>query len=158
MHDERTGCRFVTRLAETYTECIQAIEGAVAADAWDDVGVLSGHPPTKKRKPASYRCFETTVTLYGRVHRALVVHSDALDKREIKKLDRAIHDDLTQLARIKAQQNKISTHKGRMLGRRSIQSSCTILRSCSYRRQSSWILKRVSSMNVLFQQTPGPSG
>lgn len=108
MNDESKGCRFVTRLPETYAECIQAIERAVAADRWDDVGVLSSQPPTKKRKPAFYRCFETTVPLYGRVHRALVVHSDALDKRKIKKLDRAIHDDFTQLAAIKAQQKKIS--------------------------------------------------
>jgi len=108
MHDERTGCRFVTRLPETYTECVQAIERAVAAEAWVDVGVLSGQPPTKKRKPAFYRCFESTVTLYGRIYRALVVHSDALDKRKIKKLERAIHDDLTQLADIRADQRKIS--------------------------------------------------
>lgn len=108
MNDEKKGCRFVTRLPETYNECIQAIERAVAADAWGEVGVLSSQPPTKKRKPAYYRCFETTVTLYGGIYRGLVVHSDALDKRKIKKLDRAIHDDLTQLADIQADQKKIS--------------------------------------------------
>ena len=108
MNDENKGCRFVTRLPETYTECIDTIERAVTANAWDNCGVLSRQTPTKNRKPALYRTFETTVTLYGRVYRALVVHSDAHDKRKTKKLDHAIQDDFTQLANIKAAQKKIS--------------------------------------------------
>jgi len=108
MNDENKGCRFVTRLPETYGQCIDAIERAVAADTWDDLGILSRQPPTKKSKPAFYRGFETTVTLYGRLNRALVVHSDALDKKKTKKLDKAIQDDFTQLALIKAEQKKIS--------------------------------------------------
>jgi len=108
MNDENKGCRFVTKLPETYGECINAIERAVAADTWDDLGILSRQPPTKKSKPAFYRGFETTVTLYGRLYRALVVHSDALDRRKTKKLDKAIQDDFTQLAAIKAEQKKIS--------------------------------------------------
>jgi len=108
MNDDKKGCRFVTRLPETYTECTQAIERALTADTWDELGILSRQPPTRTRKPASYRCFETTVTLYGRAYRALVVHSDALDRRKTKRLDKAIQDDLTELATIKAQQKKIS--------------------------------------------------
>lgn len=108
MNDEKKGCRFVTRLPETYAECTNAIERAVAADTWDDIGILSHQAPTKRRKPAFYRCFETLVILYGRTYRALVVHSDALDRRKTKKLDKAIRDDLTELTAIKAQQNKIS--------------------------------------------------
>jgi transposase len=108
MNDEKKGCRFLTRLPETYTECTQAIERVVSADTWDDIGILSSQAPTKKRKPAFYRCLETTVPLYGRVYRALVVHSDALDRRKTKKLDKAIRDDLTELTAIKAQQKKIS--------------------------------------------------
>lgn len=108
MNDESKGCRFVTKLPETYGECINAIERAVAADTWDALGILSCQPPTKNRKPAFYRGFETTVTLYGRLYRALVVHSDALDRRKTKKLDKAIQDDFTQLAAIKAAEKKIS--------------------------------------------------
>jgi transposase len=108
MNDENKGCRFVTRLPETYGECIDAIERAVAADTWDDLGIVSRQAPTKSRKSAFYRCFETTVTLYGRVYRALVVHSDALDKRKTKKLDKAIEQDFAQLADIEAAQKKIS--------------------------------------------------
>lgn len=108
MNDENKGCRFVTRLPETYTECIDAIERAVTANAWDNCGVLSRQAPTRNRKPALYRTFETTVTLYGRVYRALVVHSDAHDKRKIKKLDKAIKEDGTELEKIKTAQEKIS--------------------------------------------------
>jgi len=108
MNDEKKGCRFVTRLPETYAECIAAIERAVRANAWDQIGILSHQAPTKGRKPASYRAFETTVTLYGRIYRALVVHSDALDKRKTKKLAKAIEEDFAQLTKIKAEQEKIS--------------------------------------------------
>jgi hypothetical protein len=72
------------------------------------VGILSQQVPTKKTKPASYRCFEATVTLYGRIYRALVVHSDALDRGRTKKLDKAIKEDITEFLRIKAEQEKIS--------------------------------------------------
>jgi transposase len=108
MNDENKGCRFVTRLPETYAECVEAIERAIAADRWKNVGILSRQAPTEKRKPALYRCFETTVTLYGRIYRALVVHSDALDRRKTKKLDKAIEEDITELIKIKAAQEKIS--------------------------------------------------
>jgi transposase len=108
MNDEKKGCRFVTRLPETYAECIQAIERAVATDGWNDIGILSRQIPTKNRKPAFYRAFETTVTLYGRIYRALIVHSDAHDKRKTKKLDKAIKEDITELLKIKAAQEKIN--------------------------------------------------
>jgi transposase len=108
MNHEEKGCRFVTKLPEAYKECIQAIERAVTADEWEDLGILSQQAPTKKRKPAFYRGFETNVTLYGRDHRALVVHSDALDKKKSKKLAKAIEDDFAQLAKTKAEQEKIT--------------------------------------------------
>jgi transposase len=38
----------------------------------------------------------------------LVVHSDALDRRKTKKLDKAIKEDITELVKIKAAQEKIS--------------------------------------------------
>lgn len=107
LNDPKKGCRFVTRLPETYSECTEAIDRAMSSNAWSDVGILSHQPPTKKRSPAFYKVFETTVTLYGRVYRALVVHSDALDNRRIKKLDKAIQDDAAQSIKIKADQEKI---------------------------------------------------
>ena len=108
MSDTEKGCHFVTKLPESYSECIQAIDRAVAADAWGDLGILSQQAPTKKRKPASYRGFETSVTLYGRTYRALVVHSDALDRRKTKKLANVMEQDCAELTKIKTQQEKIS--------------------------------------------------
>ena len=107
MSDTEKGCHFVTKLPESYSECIQAIDRAISADAWEDLGILSQQAPTKKRKPASYRGFETNVTLYGRTYRALVVHSDALDRRKTKKLSKVMEQDCAELTKIKAEQEKI---------------------------------------------------
>lgn len=54
MPDERIGCRFVTRFPETYSEGIQAVKCPVAADAWDDIGVLSSGPPTNNPVQSHY--------------------------------------------------------------------------------------------------------
>jgi transposase len=108
MGDPEKGCRFVTKLPEPYAECLTAIDRAVAADAWEDIGNLSNQPATKKRKPAFYRAFETVVTLYGVVYRALVIHSDALDKRKTKKLSKGLEQDYAELTKIKTEQEKIS--------------------------------------------------
>lgn len=107
MDDKETGCRFVSRLPETYAECGAAIDRALAADSWVDIGVFSKQASTLKRKPASYRSFETTIIIYDRVYRALVVHSDVLDRKKIKKLEKAIQKDLTEMAKLKAEQEKI---------------------------------------------------
>lgn len=101
------GCLFVTKLPESYKECGRAIDRAVCADKWMVVGTLSEQPATPKRKPAFYRCYETTVTLYGQTYRALVVHSDALDKRKNKKLTKAVKDDSAELTKIKQEHEKI---------------------------------------------------
>src|SRR5208283_2716436 len=98
--DWDNGFLFVSRLPLTYNECHHAIEQAVEADAWQAIGVISDEPETKNRKPASYRCFETVVTLYGITYRALVAHSDAYDERRQKKVDKQIvkeQEDLTKL-------------------------------------------------------------
>ncbi len=98
--DWDNGFLFVSRLPLTYNECHHAIEQAVEADAWQAIGVISDEPETKNRKPASYRCFETVVTLYGITYRALVAHSDAYDERRQKKVDNQIvkeQEDLTKL-------------------------------------------------------------
>jgi transposase len=94
------GFLFVSRLPMTYGECRAAIEQAVEADQWEEIGVISDEPEAKNRKPASYRSFETAVTLYGITYRALVVHSDAYDQRRQKRVDKGIareHKELTRL-------------------------------------------------------------
>jgi transposase len=82
--------KFVTRLPATYKECGRAIADAVAADDWIDFGKLHKTPATLKRPAAEYRGYDSTVELYGRPYRAIVVHSSAHDKRRHKRIDRLL--------------------------------------------------------------------
>jgi transposase len=79
---------FITRLPFTYSETERLVAEAVEEGAWTDVEARVSSPGA--RKPASYRLCETALDLYGRSYRAIVVHSDASDKRRAKKLDRLL--------------------------------------------------------------------
>lgn len=92
-----TDTRFLTRLPATYQECSRAIEQAVNADAWTEIGGLAETVPPKKRPAAVYHAFETTVTLYDRDYRAIVVHSSAHDKRRHKRIDRLLNKKHSEL-------------------------------------------------------------
>ena len=105
--DWDAGFLFVSRLPMTYRECRAAIDQAVQADQWEQIGAISDQPQTKNRKPASYRAFETAVTLYGINYRALVVHSDAYDQRRRKKVDRAIAKEQEELTKLIKSRQKI---------------------------------------------------
>ena len=107
LSDKEKGCRFITRLPRTYKECREVVAWAVEQTAWQDIGIISPQRPTAKRKPAHYRCFEAEVVLYGRRYRALVVHSDALDKKSVKKFEREIEQDKADLTKIKKDHEKI---------------------------------------------------
>jgi len=105
--DWDNGFLFVSRLPMTYTECKSAIRGAVIDNDWDDIGVIAQVPGTGKHKGAYYRAYETTVTLHGVNYRAVVIHSDAHDKRRQKKLDKQLEEDRKQLAQIRKEFEKI---------------------------------------------------
>jgi len=105
--DWDNGFLFVSRLPMTYGECRAAIEEAVEADAWEEIGMISDEPVTPNRKPASYRAFETVVPLHGIMYRALVVHSDAHDRRRQKKVDKAIAKEEEEIAKLKKSVEKI---------------------------------------------------
>jgi transposase len=81
---------FITRLPATYAEHDRVVRQAVAADQWTDFGPLARTPAPATRPPASYRGYETTLTLYGSTYRALVVHSTSHDRRRQKRLDRQL--------------------------------------------------------------------
>ena len=82
--------QFLTRLPATYKECSRSIGEAVASDNWIEIGTLNQTHATAKRPAAYYRGFETTVELYERPYRAVVVHSSAHDKRRHKRIDRLL--------------------------------------------------------------------
>jgi len=89
--------KFLTRLPATYDECSRAIQKAVEADAWMELGSLAEMVPPQKRPAAVYNAYETTVTLYDRDYRAIVVHSSAHDKRRHKRIDRLLEKKRNEL-------------------------------------------------------------
>jgi len=82
--------RFISRLPATYAECGRAIADAVGFGEWVHIGCLAENTAGKGRPSAEYKAFETTVELYGKTYRAVVVHSSSHDKRRQKKLEKAI--------------------------------------------------------------------
>ena len=110
MDEWEGGCLFLSRLPMTYSQCRNAIGRAVApdADAWEEIGVIADGPATKNRKPASYKAFETTVTLYDISYRAIVVHSDAHDKRRKKRVEKELEKDVKELTKLTKKLEKVS--------------------------------------------------
>ena len=81
---------FLSRLPATYKECSRAVQEAVNANDWIALGSLAETAPPQKRPAAVYRAYETTVNLYDKDYRAIVVHSSAHDKRRHKRIDRLL--------------------------------------------------------------------
>jgi transposase len=88
---------FITRLPATYSECGRVIAEAVAANRWEEVGVLAQTPPTKHRPGTCYKVAESSVTLYGKAYRAVVVHSSSQDQRRQEHLERELRASYTTL-------------------------------------------------------------
>jgi len=85
---------FISRLPFTYSEADRVIEEAVRKDEWVDV---PGEPrPPGGRPRANYRVCDTSVNLYGKDYRAVVVHSDAHDKRAQKKLEKLLSTSIEE--------------------------------------------------------------
>jgi len=82
--------RFVSRLPANYKECERAICVAVDANEWTDIGRLSETVTRGNRPCAQYKAFETTVTLYEKTYRAVVIHSSSHDKRRQKRYDKLV--------------------------------------------------------------------
>ncbi len=79
---------FITRLPFTYGEAERVVRDAVKEGAW--AAVEQEAPAAGHREKAAYRVCEAAVTLGGRPLRAIVVHSDANDKRRQKRLERGL--------------------------------------------------------------------
>ena len=88
---------FITRLPGNFSACGELIGKSVASCFWQDVGRLSHRKVKGKEICASYRLQEETVTLYDRTYRAVVVHSDAHDRRRQKRIDKAVKKDAAAL-------------------------------------------------------------
>src|SRR5918911_1076752 len=81
---------FITRLPATYSACGRGIAEAVAANQWEEVGVVAQTPPTQHRPGTCYRVAERSVTLYGKTDRAVVVHSSSQEQRRQQRLEREL--------------------------------------------------------------------
>ena len=108
INDWDGGCLFLSRLPMTYNQCRDAIARATAAEKWEEIGVISGQPETKNRKPASYKAFETGIHLYETDYRVIVVHSDAHDKRRTKRVEKELERDVRDLTKSVKKLEKIS--------------------------------------------------
>jgi len=81
---------FITRLPATYSECSRVIEEAVETDEWTSHGILAETKETANRPAARYKSQESEIELYGKMYRAVVIHSSAHDSRRQKKLQREL--------------------------------------------------------------------
>jgi transposase len=81
---------FITRLPATYSECGRVIAEAVVRNVWEELGVLAQTPPTRHRPGTCYKVAESSVTLYGKAYRAVVVHSSSQDQRRQQHLAREL--------------------------------------------------------------------
>ncbi|NBK25456.1 MAG: IS1634 family transposase, partial [Spirochaetia bacterium] len=75
---------FVSRLPRNFSACGQAVDRAVESGQWTHIGRLAELKST--RVAAEYKAHETSVDIDGRSWRAVVVHSNAQDKRRQKSI------------------------------------------------------------------------
>lgn len=89
---------FISRLPFSYKETDRVVTEAVRRGEW--TGVETTTRPSGTRKAAAYRVCETAVAIEKSNYRAIVVHSDAGDKRRQKKLDRILSESRESSERI----------------------------------------------------------
>ena len=92
------GNSFISRLPANFTVCTELIEQAIVAKAWQALGTQNQVADTASRSAASYRSYETDVTIDDISYRAIVVHSDSHDKRRNKRIDCQLTESEKSLA------------------------------------------------------------
>lgn len=99
------GNLFITRCPFTYKETDRVVSEAVGKGEWADVETTVRS--SASRKAAAYRVCETAVTIAGVDYRAIVVHSDAHDKRRQKKLERLLSESRDKASEILKESCKV---------------------------------------------------
>ena len=80
--------QFISRFPGNFKEHNAAVERAIDADDWEELGILAETPsPSKKRQRANYKSHETSVTIEQKNYRALVIQTDHLDKRRTNAIE-----------------------------------------------------------------------
>ena len=95
--NQEENIQFISRMPETYKECLRVIKDATQADSWITIGKLSSEASRHNRPTAEYKSYESKVTIDGKEYRAIVIHSDVLDKRRQKKIARRLKRDKTEI-------------------------------------------------------------
>ncbi|KXB05541.1 hypothetical protein AKJ51_04960 [candidate division MSBL1 archaeon SCGC-AAA382A20] len=88
---------FISRFPANFSACGNLIRDAVESDNWTELGQLAENPGPAGKPSASYKICDKPFELYGKEYRGIVVHSDAYDKRRMKKLDRNLKDSEKEL-------------------------------------------------------------
>jgi len=96
---------FITRLPFSYKEAERVVLEAVRKGEW--TRVETGVRSSKTRKAAEYRVCDMPVTLGENSYRAVVVHSDAHDKRRQKRLNRRLGESREKAERMLKEAMKV---------------------------------------------------
>ncbi len=89
--------KFISRLPVNFATHNQLIEEAVTADSWQVLGNLNEITDSPQKPAASYKAYESTTMIDDVSYRAVVIHSDAHDKRRTKKIERQLLESEKQL-------------------------------------------------------------
>jgi transposase len=90
---------FITRLPVNYGECGRVVSQAIDSGDWTYLGALAENRSGINRPNSEYKAIESTVVLYGKTYRALVVYSNTHDRRRAKKIDRDIQKSNEAIAK-----------------------------------------------------------
>jgi len=131
---------FITRLPFSYKEAERVVLDAVRKGEWTDVetkalssGIrkVASHKVTS-HKAAKYRVCDMTVTIGEKVYRAVVVHSDAHDKRRQKKLERRLRESRESAERMLKEASKVEyfCHEDAEAAAEKLRSEKTLYHSC----------------------------
>ena len=124
---------FITRLPFSYNEAERVVLEAVRKGEW--TGVETGVRSSRTRKAAKYRVCDMTVTVAEKSYRAVVVHSDAHDKRRQKKLARRLAESREKATGMLNKAGKVEyfCHEDAVAAARKLSSEESLYHSCQCR-------------------------
>jgi transposase len=79
---------FISRLPGRFDIEKELKKKANLENDWEDIGKIS-----KEKNAASYKVWDTTSDIEGRIYRFIAVYSDHKDKRKIRALDKAVNSE-----------------------------------------------------------------
>jgi len=132
------GNLFITRLPFNYKEVERVVLDAVREGEWVEVETKpqsSGKDTMTRRRAAKYRVCDMSVTVAEKSYRAVVVHSDAHDKRRQKKLDRRLAEsrEKAKVMLNKAGKVEYFCHEDAEAAARKLCSEKSLYHSCECR-------------------------